>query len=417
MNDMKSRFATEPPAPPPSQPLPAKPDGAQSRPKAADMPVLQPFLRRSDTEKPLALMTNGNMSASKPDSNVQMTSLREALQTTQRELTTQTERLKDMEETLRLEREARNSAEKRADRLDGSSSSSSSPPAPQPETDDDDANTPKDTIRQLNDADDASTIHERFDVMRVEMDNMRTQVEKYRQRAEAAEQKSQHDRQTLSEMIESIRDRDNAVRRRKEARAAAKRGSPNGSSETLASQENAAAGAASRQHTADSPEGAAVSVDESSEPELDEDDNEYILNDDGFKTKLNGHAHHLPLPPYSHLDGTTIHTLLPALTNPDPSKPAAFAESLRSLTPSQLDELDRTIRTVRSALQPSSPEASANALTTAHNEAAKAWGMSAPLTQEQLVQGAPFASMLSVVLLGVGLMAWINGWTPVRPER
>ncbi len=31
-------------------------------------------------------------------------------------------------------------------------------------------------------------------------------------------------------------------------------------------------------------------------------------------------------------------------------------------------------------------------------------------TQEQLVQSAPYASILGVVLLGVGMMAYLNGW-------
>lgn len=38
-------------------------------------------------------------------------------------------------------------------------------------------------------------------------------------------------------------------------------------------------------------------------------------------------------------------------------------------------------------------------------------------TQEQLAQTAPYASLIGVVLLGVGMMAWLNGWQKVMPER
>ena len=46
--DLKAHFS-EPPAPPPSAPLPEKPDVARA---LAD-PIIQPLLRRSDTARPL----------------------------------------------------------------------------------------------------------------------------------------------------------------------------------------------------------------------------------------------------------------------------------------------------------------------------------------------------------------------------
>ena len=108
--DPMSPFS-QPPAPPPQQPLPEKPDAARANNHDS---FTQPSLKRSTTEKP----TLGMSSPTKNESSSQILSLVEALTSAKKEIDSQGDRVKQLEDLLRQERKARESAEERARRLE-----------------------------------------------------------------------------------------------------------------------------------------------------------------------------------------------------------------------------------------------------------------------------------------------------------
>lgn len=198
IKDLKTRFS-EPPAPPPQQPLPEKPDAHQ------------PSLRRSDTEKPKSI---GSPVRSEP--NAQVASLADALTSAKKEIENQGLRLRDLEALLTEERRAREDAEERANRLERESSSERDMAEPS-EFDDDTAS----EITIAPDVGDStllangsasptaetatSRLQQRLDMMLSEMSEMKQQMENYRLRAESAEAESATHRKTLAEMVEKLR--------------------------------------------------------------------------------------------------------------------------------------------------------------------------------------------------------------------
>lgn len=200
-SDIKARFS-EPPAPPPSQPLPEKPDVAQ-----------QPSLRRIDTEKPKLPNAKGEQSS-------QISSLVEALTSAKKELDVQSVRLKELEDMLARERHLRESAEEHVQRLEMEHKNDSVTTITEAYT-----NGTKDADQEDNAATaarseetiviepppvadaDAHTaqLQQRLDSMVAEMERMRQEMGAYKLRAEKAEEDSARDRQTLAEMVESIR--------------------------------------------------------------------------------------------------------------------------------------------------------------------------------------------------------------------
>lgn len=200
--NLKTKFS-DPPAPPPQQPLPEKPDAATS-------------LRRSDTERPKL--------GSPVRSDAQMSSLNEALTSAKKEIELQGIRLRDLESLLNEERRAREEAEERASRLERESAkeqgemteSLTNGHANQTETEDEheEVSEPQDESASRTETEDSTALlQQRLDLMLTEMNEMKQQMERYRERAENAEA----DRKTLAEMIETIRN-DNARSASKEAR-------------------------------------------------------------------------------------------------------------------------------------------------------------------------------------------------------
>ena len=113
----KTRFS-EPPAPPPSQPLPEKPDIA--RPPSSENP---PGLKRGTTERPKS-HPSSNTSPIRPDNNLgQIIQLTEALNNAKKELDSNAARVRDLEEMLDREREARQHAEEMMQKMEDSSHS------------------------------------------------------------------------------------------------------------------------------------------------------------------------------------------------------------------------------------------------------------------------------------------------------
>ena len=186
LNHKAARFS-DPPAPPPQQPLPEKPDITNA-------------LRRADTERPKA--------ASPVRSDAQMTSLTDALNSAKKEIETQSIRLRDLENLLNEERRAREDAEERANRLERESIKE-----PEDDVAEQGAEEPEATESKQDEAvglqdraappadDTTARLQQRLESMMAEMNEMKQQMEAYRERAEAAES----DRKSLAEMVESIR--------------------------------------------------------------------------------------------------------------------------------------------------------------------------------------------------------------------
>jgi hypothetical protein len=210
--DIKARFS-DPPAPPPQQPLPEKPDG----------PPHQPLLRRVDTERPKSSGSPIRGSPIGSDSNLQIASLAEALTSAKKEIETQSMRLQDLETLLHQERLARESAEERAQRLEMEQKEDTTDEpkvngvVPDPEESEPYSEKHGQSDIEPTPTDAATTrLQQRLEVMVAEMDDMKNKMEQYRQRAESAEAENETHRKTLAEMVEKIR-QDDANRARREA--------------------------------------------------------------------------------------------------------------------------------------------------------------------------------------------------------
>ena len=205
--DSAARFA-EPPAPPPQQPLPEKPDAVQSSPAGSST---FSFLKRSDTAK-APLNTAGS-----PHSphNSQILSLVEALSIAKKELDSQAARVKQLEDMLRQERSARENAEDKARRLEQHPTSGL---VVEDETTSDRPITsiplPVEAIEATQAADESTiipepvpqTLQQHLDSMVSEMQRMQTEIHRFQTRAETAENDATKARKSLSEMIAKLRE-------------------------------------------------------------------------------------------------------------------------------------------------------------------------------------------------------------------
>lgn len=210
--DSATRFA-EPPAPPPQQPLPEKPDVSRSSPMESSS---FSFLKRSDTAKP----PTGTAGPSHSPQNSQILSLVEALSIAKKELDSQGAKVKQLEEMLRQERSARENAEEKARRLEQHISSS---PISQIESDtrevevENSTTTPLAAAESSNDDTDGSAsasaendLQQRLESMVLEMQRMKADMDNFQRRAEVAEDDASKARLSLSEMIAKLR-RENEI--------------------------------------------------------------------------------------------------------------------------------------------------------------------------------------------------------------
>ncbi|KAH0559654.1 hypothetical protein GP486_003835 [Trichoglossum hirsutum] len=245
--DTKARFS-DPPAPPPQQPLPEKPDFSRTDSGGFSS---SGSLKWSDTDKLKSALTSSQPRSEPPQ---QYHSLVEALASAKRELDSKIARVTDLEDLLQKERKARESAEDRALRLERASHR----PDAQSTTQDATESVVEETFetvelneRRLNGAiteleefganvgeverqkeenakifadaaaaeASAARLHQRLENTVAERDEMKQLMEKYRRRMEVAEEESASSRKSLAEMIEKIR-REEAERKSKlEARA------------------------------------------------------------------------------------------------------------------------------------------------------------------------------------------------------
>lgn len=349
-DDSLSPFS-KPPAPPPQQPLPEKPDAA---PSIGPPGVPGGLLRRAETERASPLP-----SPSKTDgSTSQILNLVQALKTAERQIDAQGKQVERLENLLARERKARETAEERTRCLlegreppqtlnEGGALDQDAyePPADtvelqnreqfltngyQHHLDDDNLSTASTSTmnshpeaqKHVRSDEDASTsrLQSMLDVMTHEMSQMKIVMESYRQRAEGAEA----EKKTLAQMVEQIR----------------------------AQQSN---------------------------PSTIKD---YTKSDLGSPDPGN-----------------------PLATSRSPPTPPADRTSQQQSS-SESDVIQRRLSAGATGVITPLPELKAELERT----------VSSVLQQQQrhggglAAQSAPYASMVGVVLIGVGIMTWINGW-------
>jgi hypothetical protein len=344
---------SQPPAPPPSQPLPEKPDVARfSIPES----LPSTSLKRTDTERPRSGL-NSPTRTEAPSG--QIVSLLEALKSAKHEIDSQGDRMKYLEVALARERKAREHAERHAQSLSGGhfprqdhktngtvDEEVFEPPLDSVELMDQDLTNghkeqdedkDKDflsrsasmaTIKNTEDMHrdtkevDASTsrLQARVGLMIKEMDEMKQVMESYKRRAEDAEE----GRRGLAEMVENLR---------------AGRGA-NSAVPSLADSDSTLPG-----------------------------DSDANALSNFTKSPQSGDMDRSLVSPQSH--------------RPQPNGSAAMDNIQRELE-----------KTVSSVLQQHSRQ----------------WG--GPGESGRMVQSAPYVSMVGVVLIGVGIMTWLNGWQP-----
>ncbi len=322
--DSKTRFS-DPPAPPPQQPLPEKPD--------------VPSLKRGITERPKAHTQNG--SPIRQDGNVsQILQLTEALNNAKKEIENQSTRMRALEDKLEKERQARELAEELARRLEDINASKINGPPLKPEaearaledafephaetteTPKDDTSTTdaKNPLPGQTEAVEASVthLHSQIETMVLEMKDLRQQLEAFKLRAETAEAERDADRKSLAEMALQIR-------REAEAREAAAREKASAQSRR-----------ANQQH----------------------DDQSEISDGSSamIRTPSTCSSENIKTPPEEPVEPPTL------------SRANTITPLTASVTGLKHDEV--------------------------------------------LANSVPFASMIGVVMIGMGLMAYINGWQP-----
>ncbi|KAJ5878668.1 hypothetical protein N7455_002133 [Penicillium solitum] len=217
--DSFSRFS-DPPAPPPQQPLPEKPDALSRSASESFSP-----LKRSDTEKP----KSGTGSPVSRDSS-QILNLIEALSSAKREIETHGTRVKELENLLFQEQAARKLAEDKVNELEmrsldvekANAENGILPPSERgvdgkKEQDDTEATVqvngihpseapiPDDSQTDAPVEDKSAELQTRLESMMEEMAEMRKQMASFKDRTEKAEDETTESRKSLNEMIETLR--------------------------------------------------------------------------------------------------------------------------------------------------------------------------------------------------------------------
>ena len=336
----QAKSFSEPPAPPPQQPLPEKPDSGRG---SVPEPLVQPSLKRTDTERP------HTTPASKGDSPHQIVSLVEALASARKELDSQGARVRDLEEILQKERMARADAEDRAQqlekekrmRVEGGPTEQTSESLESPKSASEMSKrmvngvttalaasgemlmggASKDNKSRPTGAEvplrSAAELQQRIESMESDMNEMRQVMESHRRRAEMAEEESASTRKSLAEMVEKIR-QDDAARDTK--------------SKTIrASQQD---------------DGSPQQIEDASDPARP-------------------------------LLSTTSSGLMLRM---------AGVQNGKALGPNEVAALEKAVST---------------ALAQSRSR------------QDHLIQSAPYASIIGVVVIGMGVMAFLNGWQKV----
>lgn len=200
--DHATRFS-DPPAPPPQQPLPEKPDSAKSSPVNAIS--ISGFLKRSDTAKP---PINGVAQSPVAPQPGQVQQLINALEIATKELDSQNTHIKQLEDMLKEERSAREAAEERARKIEEIASA-----RPVNKIEADESIASSEAASELSSSDrmttagttDGNSLQQKLESMVAEMQRLKNDVEQANRRADTAEKEAASARSSLAEMIERIK--------------------------------------------------------------------------------------------------------------------------------------------------------------------------------------------------------------------
>ena len=402
---------TQPPAPPPSQPLPEKPDASRSAPPEAPKSALQSLLR-AESERPRSGTASQGSSPTK-DNTGDIANLVTALRTAQKQIESQSQEVESLKTKLQLESNARQLAEVQAKQLleqqianinqknheansniDGKSvvvqtSNNEDTTSREPQSSTDElrslpvdlisvpstepssildslapaADFSTNSLRTTTTEVDASTsaLQNRLEAFTREMEEMKQQMERYRQRAESAE----GERSSLLEMIERLRAEnargdDVVAKKRRGSRGEKERENPNVSKSSGTSRAKNSSGFDDVGESGD--------ADEQTEKGLDSH-----LSTNGKVPQYNFDQSGAERDEEEKSDVATL-----------------------TQTPSRNTE-EATAQEIRDAMATimKNPEKFRN-------------------QRDLMGQAGPYASMLGVVLIGVGLMTWLNGWQKVE---
>ena len=207
--DPSARFA-DPPAPPPQQPLPEKPDMSQSSPVGSN--GLHRMMR-ADTARP-----NSTMSSPTNGQNSQILVLLEKLTLTEKKLEAQGMKVRQLEEMLQQEKVAREGAEERARRLEQglltrpvTTVEEVTEPQVEDKASSPISNVPEKSASEPSSAEVEQDLQSRLDHMVADMQRMKKNLEQYQARAETAETDATQARISLSGMIKRLREKDSAT--------------------------------------------------------------------------------------------------------------------------------------------------------------------------------------------------------------
>ncbi|KAL8664479.1 MAG: hypothetical protein Q9202_003029 [Teloschistes flavicans] len=366
---------SQPPAPPPQQPLPEKPDSARL---ATTESSNQFPLKRTETER----IKSFSSSPTRPEPpSSQILSLVEALTTARKEIDSQGDRVKQLETLLKREKKARENAEERArclmagqapphgeqgddppethisESTVGLSGEANSDIASDHGSASDDgkseitviaapSESPEDLQLQTARVDATTTqLQERLEQMVREMDSMKSQMESYKRRAEGAEA----ERTSLADMIEKIR-KDNAHS-----------GTTSNGSVIHPLKHATTAGG----------DGAVSSALEQS-------------------SRISSGLWNGTSSPSSPSSSSTLHS------RKQPNGSITSSSSTAVESADQSSNMQSLERSMVAALQ--SPSL---------------WARNGG-GRDVAVHSAPYVSMVGVVLIGVGIMTWLNGWQKVE---
>jgi len=245
-----------------------------------------------------------------------------------------------------------------------------------------------------------------INTMREEMNSLRIELATAQRRSEEAEDESRRDRKTLIEMVESIKQREERARKRREA----KRGSSNSHHTSHLDEQTTHIPVRRSSSGASSDEDEFLDFEDDStmNGKLDQAvrrlrEHGHVFIDDQDQRTVNGSVS--PLPSIAHLQKlgkSTLETMLPSSNNPSSTTGVSSNDKDALVTGSSIEEQASS----------SAQAATSSSPRTATRTRGKG------LTQDLTVsEAAPYASMIGIVLLGVGMMAWLNGWQAPRVER
>jgi chromosome segregation ATPase len=166
---------------------------------------------RSETARPI-LAPNG--SPTRADHSQALLILTHELKLAKDQIPSLEDRVRNLEEALKQERNARETAEERASLLESSQKS--------PEDEEDVSRAEQqDHIAKSDDSpkDETSDLQSQLDRLRAATEDMKTQMEAYRRRAETAESQRDDAHQTLAEMVEQKRKENAELQRQQETPA------------------------------------------------------------------------------------------------------------------------------------------------------------------------------------------------------